>query len=85
MAKSYQQRPSALMGIEDPWVAYMLDRAVFVVGNQVEAKYEERDKEGKRRHTLEECLGIEMQPKPMKLGAYMQFASGFELVKGDGK
>ena len=27
MAKSYQQRPSSLMGLEDPWVAYMVDRA----------------------------------------------------------
>ena len=69
------------MGFEDPWVAYMVDRAVFALGNQVEAKYEERDKEGKRRYTLEECLGLDARAKPINVGALSMY-TGFEVVRG---
>jgi len=43
--------------MDDPWVAYMVDHAVFSFGRTVQNKYDERDDKGKRRHSLEWCLG----------------------------
>lgn len=39
----------------------MFDQAVITFGVHVENKLEERDKNGERKHTLEELLGLKTQ------------------------
>lgn len=57
MAQEFQTRPSHLLAVNDPWVAYMVDHAVFSFGRTVQNKYDERDEKGRRKHSLEWCLG----------------------------
>lgn len=61
MAKEFNQRPSSFLAIDDGWVAYMVDHAVYVFGRTVQNKVDETDDKGKRKHSLEWCLG-EAQP-----------------------
>lgn len=56
---TYSQRPSAVVGLDDPWTAYQFDLAIGQFGAWVENKLAERDKEGKPKHTLAGLLGDE--------------------------
>lgn len=56
---TYHQRPSAVLGIDDPWAAYQFDMAVAQFGAWVDGKLSERDKAGKPTHTLAGLLGDE--------------------------
>lgn len=38
MAKQYNQRPSALVGLSDPYAAYCFDEAVYIFGTHVESE-----------------------------------------------
>ena len=38
VSKQYQERPSAIMGIEDPYTAYCLDEAVVLIMDHLEKK-----------------------------------------------
>ena len=53
----YSLRPSAVLGVDDPWAAYQFDMAVGQFGAWVEGKLNERDKAGKPKHTLAKLLG----------------------------
>jgi hypothetical protein len=57
MAKEFSQRPSSFLAIDDGWVAYMVDEAVWAFGRTVQNRYDETDDQGRRKHTLEWCLG----------------------------
>lgn len=50
-----------LQGMPDHWTPLMFDQAVITFGVHVENKLEERDKNGERKHTLEELLGLKTQ------------------------
>ena len=59
MSATYHQRPSAVLGIDDPGAAYQFDLAVAQFGAWVEGKLNERDKSGKPKHSLAKLLGDE--------------------------
>lgn len=68
MSEAQGVRPSEFLGISrNRWVSYQFDRAVFLYGRQVMNCYDEtypsdyhiRSKRGKRKHRLEECMGLE--------------------------
>lgn len=51
------QRPSSLLGIvENGWIAYTFDRAVWRFGQEVENLCNLRNKDGKATYTLDEAL-----------------------------
>ncbi len=52
LSATYSLRPSAVLGVDDPWAAYQFDMAVGQFGAWVEGKLSERDKAGKPKHTL---------------------------------
>ena len=56
LSVTYSQRPSAVVGVDDPWAAYQFDMAVGQFGAWVENRLAERDKAGKPKHTLEGLL-----------------------------
>jgi hypothetical protein len=49
-AKAYSTRPSVMLGIEDPYVAYCLDSAVFTFGQALKAELE--GIEGKNKNEI---------------------------------
>lgn len=55
--ETFQTSPSDVIGIDDTWWRYQFDRAVFVFGRIVTNRLDERDKKGRRVHTLQEALG----------------------------
>lgn len=70
MALKLRCRPSALLGIADPWVAFCTDRAVFTFGTVIEGEMDEAEtrlpKNAKdtahrraRQRVLDEYLGVE--------------------------
>lgn len=57
LAVKIGQPPNDLLGFDlDGWLAYTFNRAVVVYGNWVDNQLEERDKNGKPRHRLDEIL-----------------------------
>ena len=59
MAKRYGVRPASYLfsgDLSGDLIAYQFDRAVFLFGMRTEARYEERDKKGRRKRTLEEAM-----------------------------
>lgn len=59
LASTYNARPSAMLGIEDNWLALSVDRAVFTWGRHVDNKLRETFKDGKTpRYSIEELLDI---------------------------
>lgn len=59
MAKAYGTRPSNFINGE--WLDFQFDAAIFGYGSQVDAKLDERDKDGKRKHSLEEALKLDQK------------------------
>lgn len=79
----YHQRPCDVFGLDDPWVRWQFDRAVFWLGNTVEAKYEERydtgKRKGERKWTLEQILsGYAMKRKGGIINLFL--ASGSNVM-----
>ena len=62
MAKEFQTRPSSFLALSDSWAAYMVDEAVYAFGRTVQNKYDETDEKGRRKHSLEWCLGEAKSP-----------------------
>jgi len=62
VAAAYGRRPSAVLGIEDPWAAYQLDGAVLTLGRWVENKLAEHNKDGSPKWTLAYLLETERKP-----------------------
>jgi hypothetical protein len=60
---AFGQRPSAILGIDDDWLAYDLDQAVLLVGRWIENRLARRNKKGKRIWTLEQLLAEKGAPK----------------------
>ena len=56
LSVTYSQRPSAVVGVDDPWAAYQFDLAVGQFGAWVENRLAERDKAGKPKYTLDGLL-----------------------------
>jgi hypothetical protein len=56
MGQAYGQKPSDLLGIEDPWAAFQLDMACLSFGTWVESKLSETNKKGKPKHQLSTLL-----------------------------
>ena len=60
MAKRYGVRPASFLfngDLNGDLLAFQFDRAVFLFGLRTETRYEERDKKGRRKRTLEEAMG----------------------------
>lgn len=57
-AKRYSQKPSEILGVRTPIVAFWFDEAVAFWGAWVEAKLSERDEKGKPKHDLDKLLGV---------------------------
>lgn len=43
VSKAYSVRPSTHLGVEDPWLAYCLNQAVFYFGRSLENELEKQD------------------------------------------
>lgn len=57
LASAYGSRPSSYLGLPpDSWEAYQLDLAALEVGRWVEGKLNERDKQNRPKHHLEDLL-----------------------------
>lgn len=68
MSKEFQARPSSLVSVSDPFVAYCLDESVYLFGRHVENKMDEAEatlkgnkvkpeqRIAKRRAALDSCL-----------------------------
>jgi hypothetical protein len=54
--KTFGQRPSDLLRVEDEWAALCLDNAVSFFGNYIESKLLEVDSKGKQKHSLSDLL-----------------------------
>lgn len=90
-AKTYQTRPSQLLGIRDAWLAFQVDQAVWYAGAFVEAKQGERvavKKKPKKtdeivtyepRWTLDEILDGKAGDEPQQQGQSM---AGFMAAFG---
>ena len=76
LSATYSQRPSAVIGLDDPWAAYQFDMAVGQFGAWVEGKLAERDQAGKPKHTLEGLLSED--------GADSADAGRFRSVSAEG-
>lgn len=63
-----------MLGIAEPWVAWMTDQAVLALGAYVEAKLHEVDKHGKPRWTVEQILAGEAR---RKRGTFVQLIATF--------
>lgn len=67
-AKTWNCRPSELLAIEDPYVAYCVDQAVGYFGRHVQAALDEVDDkdakvaEGKRKIILDKYIGDAKKP-----------------------
>jgi hypothetical protein len=59
LSKTYGQRPSSLLSIDDDWIAFQFDTAILSFGLEVEARYEERNKKGARKRTLKQASNDE--------------------------
>lgn len=78
-AKTFSARPSALLGIENDWVAYCLDNAVSLLGNSFESKLMETNKEGKPKYTLDRLLLKEGKDSAKELEKWLGgFTQGFQ-------
>lgn len=73
LAKTLRTRPSELVGLEDPYVAYCLDEAVMVFGDHVTTELEKvegkkKERERKQRQKLGELLQLpdEQRFKPFR-------------------
>jgi hypothetical protein len=77
MAKELKSRPSTLLGINDPWVAFCTDRACFTFASAIEADQNEAEarlpKSAKdsahsraRQRVLDQYLGIELANEPSR-------------------
>lgn len=75
MATKLVCRPSALLGVTDPWVAFCTDRAVFTFGTTIESEMDEAEnrlpKNAKeaahrraRQKVLDDYLGVELSEQP---------------------
>jgi len=71
--KAFHQTPSEAVGLSDnPWLAWQFDRAVYLFGSTVMARWNARDKDGKRVYaSLEACMGLETKPKKLNVGALL--------------
>lgn len=72
MARSYGQRPSALIRVRNSWVAYSFDDAVALFGRVVESRMQEMVKRGDKlvhKYTPEQALGLE--PRVRSISAMM--------------
>lgn len=49
MAQTWRKRPSEILGIEDEFIAYSMDRAVMHFGSWVERRLEEATKNSKTK------------------------------------
>lgn len=57
MGTTYGRLPSEIMGLSDhPALAWMFDDQVMTFGLYIDAKAEETDKKGKRKHRLSDLL-----------------------------
>lgn len=64
MAKEYRVRPSALLGVSDPYIAYCLDESIFTWGNYVDNEVaqagskgnSDKDKNRNRQRRLSQLL-----------------------------
>lgn len=56
LASSYGSRPSDLLCIQDRWLAYEFDNAVFMYGRWVNNKRQETDKKGRPLYSIEDIL-----------------------------
>ncbi len=53
----------------------MVDRAVYLWGATVLARWQERDKEGKRVYaSLEQCMGLDPPDRPVNVAALSALA-----------
>lgn len=67
LCKAYGQRPSAVFGIEDAWLAWDFDQAVSAFGAEVEQRQRETKKDGSPRYaTVRELLNLPKEPMRMK-------------------
>lgn len=81
VAEAYGQRPSTLLSIGEPWLAYQVDLATLVVGREVESMTAP-DEKGRPRMSVAEALRrltpeAERKPAPVERG---RFRSPQELV-----
>jgi hypothetical protein len=65
--KTFGQRPATLFGIEDTWLAWEFDHAVAALGIRVEARIEEKRKDGSPVYkSMEDALNLPKEPLKMK-------------------
>ncbi len=74
MAQAWGTRPAELLGIAEPWWAWMTDRATLALGVYVESKLAETDKRGKPRWTVEQILAGEARKRR---GSFAQLVATF--------
>lgn len=82
MCAGYGTRPSAVVGIEDEWLAYQFDIAVFSWGRHVNNKLAECDSKGKPKYTLDDILDGVDRPRNMISVTELFLASGLERMMG---
>ncbi len=90
MARTTGQRPSTLVGIEDPWTAYQLDSAVVLVGSAIRGAAQEMreiDHGGGRkelvpRYTMAQLLDPEFR---LPIGDGPPQGDGLAALKALGK
>lgn len=59
----------ALGIVDNPWLAWQLDRAVHLFGATVMGRWHERDKQGRRVWaSIEHCMGLTPEVKPVNIG-----------------
>lgn len=80
MCAAYSTRPSLVVGIDDEWLAYQFDIAVFSWGRHVNNKLAEHDDKGKPKYDLEDILSDEDHPRNMISLTEVFLASGVERL-----
>lgn len=64
LARTYSTRPSAILEVDDAYLAYQIDLACATWGIHVENRLHERDSRGRPRYTLEALLRDPEAPAP---------------------
>lgn len=63
-ATDFGRLPSDQLGIENAWLAWMVNQTVWLEGSAIDAKLQERDSRGKLKYKPEDVFANHRKPQP---------------------
>ena len=75
---TFHLKPSSEFGVQNSWVAWQFDNAVFTFGRFVDAKLDRAKSMTDKKRVLRELLGIKLQPQKISVKAMGQ-VQGYKI------